>query len=147
MEEIGRSSGGTLGEYAYGSRSDARDRSMADVVKDIIANVQEMIRSEVRLAKAEVREETTKTLAGAKLLAIGAVLALFAAGFLLTSIAQLLATFMPAWIGTLLVALALGIPGAVLLMSGSSKLTVPKPQKTIDNVKENVEWMKNQTKS
>jgi len=148
MDDTARASGGTLGEYAYqSSRMDARERSMADVVKDIIGNVQDMIRSEVRLAKAELREETTRTMGGAKMLGIAAGLGFFAGAFLLTGIALLLALVMPAWIATLLMAVVLGVPAAILFGKGRSQLTVPTPTKTIDNVKENVEWMKNQTKS
>jgi len=148
MDDTARASGGTLGEYAYQShRIETRDRSMADVIKDIIGNVQDMIRSEVRLAKAELREETTRTLAGAKMLGIAAGLGLFATAFLLTGIALLLALVMPAWVAMLLMAVVLGAPAAILFGKGRAQLTMPTPNKTIDNVKENVEWMKNQTRS
>ena len=36
------------------------ERSIGSLVNDIVGNVQEIIRSEVRLAKAEVTEELTK---------------------------------------------------------------------------------------
>jgi uncharacterized membrane protein YqjE len=36
------------------------DRSLSDVLQDILRNVQEMVRSEVRLAKTEIREEAVK---------------------------------------------------------------------------------------
>lgn len=146
MDDTARASGGTLGEYAY-QRVETRDRSMADVIKDIIGNVQNMIRSEVRLAKAELREETTRTMAGAKLLGIAAGLGFFAGAFLLTGIALLLALVMPAWVAMLVMAVVLGVPAAMMFAKGRSQLTVPTPNKTIDNVKENVEWMKNQTRS
>lgn len=123
------------------------ERSMSDVLKDIIANVQEMVRSEMRLAKAELREEAGRTANSAKLIGIGAGLALLAAGFVLVSVAQLLALVMPAWLATLMVGAVLGVAGLVMLSKGRAAFTVPKPQKTIENVKENVEWMKNQTRS
>jgi uncharacterized membrane protein YqjE len=144
IDDPARSAGGTLGEYAYSSAGG--DRSMGDVVKDIISNVQGMMRSEVRLAKAEMREELSKSAAAAKLMAIGGGLALFAAGFMLVSIALLLAMVMPAWLATLIVGAVLGVVGMVFLSKGKSQMSVPKPQKTIDNVKENMEWMKNQTR-
>jgi uncharacterized membrane protein YqjE len=119
---------------------------MTEVIKDIIANVQGMVRSEIRLAKAELREEAAKTSAAAKLLGIGAGLGLFAAAFFLTTIALLLALVMPAWAATLILAVVLGIGAAMMFSKGRAQLTLPKPQKTIENVKENVEWMKNQTR-
>ena len=52
MDDPGRQVGGNLGAYAYtGERGE--QRTFADVIKDIIADVQDLIRSEVKLAKAE----------------------------------------------------------------------------------------------
>lgn len=123
------------------------DRSMGDVLKDIIANVQEMVRSELRLAKAELREEAGRSASAAKLIGMGAGMALLAAGFVLVSVTQLLALVMPAWLATLLVGAVLGVGGLVMLAKGRAQFAVPTAQKTIENVKENVEWMKNQTRS
>jgi len=137
-------SAGGLGEYAY--RDPRTDRSIADVLRDIFANVQEMIRAEIRLARAEIREETGKTLISAQTMAVGGVLGLFALGFVLVAITQALATVMPNWAASLAMGVVLGLIGVALLMTGKKHLHVPTPNKTIDNVKENVEWMKNQTK-
>lgn len=146
MDDPARAAGGKLGEYSY-PREDARERSASDVLKDIIGNVQEMIRSEVRLAKAELREEAGKTWKGARTLLIGAGAGLFALGFVLTAVTQLLALAMPAWLATLIVGAVLGIAAAVMVSKGRGQLRVPTPDKTIESVKENVEWMKNQTRS
>lgn len=153
MEDPGKAAGGALGEYAYPSRFDddmrSRDRTTADLLKDIVGNVQEIIRSEVRLAKAEVREETTKGLSAAKLLGIGALLGLYALGSLLLGTVYLLSLFLPAWGAALIVGLVIGVAAAVMLMKGREQLKhfSPKPEKTIENVKENVAWIKGQTKS
>jgi len=144
MDDSARAAGGALGEYAL---QGGRERPMAEVFRDIIGNVQEMVRSEVRLAKVEIRDETTKTVRAGALLAAGAILAMIAGIFLLVCVAQLLDLVMPAWAATLVVALALGIPAAILISKGRDRLRVPMPEKTMENVKENVEWMKNQTKS
>jgi len=119
---------------------------MAEVLKDIFGNVQDMIRSEIRLARAEVRQEVAKTADSAKLLGAGAALAFFATAFALVTVTLLLALVVPAWAAALIMTLVLGLPAAVLIARGKSQLTVPTPQKTINNVKENVEWMKSQTK-
>jgi uncharacterized membrane protein YqjE len=144
INDPARSAGGTLGEYAYGEAG--RDRSIGDVLKDIFANVQEMIRSEIRLARAEMREEVGKTADSAKLLGAGGVLALFALGFVLVGVTQLLAAVMPSWAASLVMGIVLGIVGFALITSGKKHLQAPTPRKTIENVKENVEWMKNQTR-
>lgn len=144
MDDTARAAGGQLGAYA---RGETRDRTTVDLVKDIIANAQEMIRSEVRLAKAEIREEAGKTWTAAQTLLIGAGAGLFALGFVLTAVAQLLAQYMPSWVATLVVGVVLGIAAAIMISKGRGQIRVPKPEKTIENVKENVEWMKSQTKS
>jgi len=144
MDDAGRAAGGQLGSY---TRGETRERSAADLVKDIIANAQEMIRSEIRLAKTEVREEAGKTWSGAQSLLIGAGAGIFALAFVLTALAQLLALYMPSWAASLLVGAVLGIAAAIMISKGRGQLRVPTPGKTIENVKENVEWMKNQTKS
>jgi len=145
MDDPARTAGGTLGEYAY--QQGGRERPVTEVFKDIIGNVQEMVRSEVRLARAEMSQEVAKTARAGAMLAAGAVLGAIAGVFLLVCLAQLLGLVMPSWAATLLVAVVVGIAGFVLISSGKSRLRVPTPDKTIENVKENVEWMKNQTKS
>jgi len=144
MDDLSRGAGGQLGEYAY---QKSGERSSADLVKDIIANVQEMVRSEVRLAKAELREEAAKTWTGAQMLIAGAGAALFALGFLLTATAQFLSLFIAASLATLLIAVVLGAVAAVMISKGRGQVRLPTPGKTIENLKENVEWMKNQTRS
>ena len=144
MDDPARGAGGTLGDYSLQA---GRERPMTEVLKDIIANVQEMVRSEVRLARVEIRDETSKTARAAAMLAVGGVIGVIAALFFLVFLVQLLDLVMPDWAATLLVGVVLGIAAAILIAKGRDRLRVPVPEKTIENVKENVEWMKNQTKS
>jgi uncharacterized membrane protein YqjE len=144
MDDSARAAGGALGEYALQGN---RERPMAEVFRDIVGNVQEMVRSEVRLARVEIRDEASKTARAGAMLAAGAVLAMIAGVFLLVCLAQLLDLIMPDWAAALIVALAMGIPAMILISKGRDRLKVPMPEKTIENVKENVEWMRNQTKS
>ena len=118
------------------------DRPVTEVLKDITANVQEMVRSEIRLARAEISEETKKTISAGKLLGAGAGLGVLAVGFVLAGVALVLALFIPIWAATLAVGLFLAIVAALMISRGRSQLAVPKPRKTIENVKDNVEWLK-----
>lgn len=147
MDYPGRQAGGNLGSYAYTSEG-GEQRTFADVVKDIIANVQELIRSEVRLAKAELREEAGKAMAAGKMLMVGGVLALFAVGFILLTVMFALENVVPNWAAALIVGVAVAVAAGVLLLTGKQRLSQvsPTPDKAIESVKENVEWMKNQTK-
>ena len=123
-------------------------RSVADVLQDIVANVQTIIRSEVRLAKAEVTEEVVKAGRAAGMMAGGLVAGWFTAWFLLLAILFALATVMPMWGAALLLFVIMGILTAILVTAGKKRLKAvhPKPEKTIETMKENVEWVKNQTK-
>ena len=124
------------------------NRSVADVLQDIVANVQTIIRSEVRLAKAEVTEEVIKAGRAAGMMAGGLVAGWFTAWFLLLAILFALATVMPMWGAALLLFVIMGILTAILVTAGKKRLKAvhPKPEKTIETMKENVEWVKNQTK-
>ena len=59
------------------------DRSVTNVLQDIVSNVQEIVRSEVRLAKAEIKEETGKAARAWKPLIAGGVLMLYSGGLLM----------------------------------------------------------------
>ncbi len=124
------------------------NRSIADVLQDILANVQAIIRSEVRLAKTEITEEATKAGRAAGMLAGGLVTALFMAWLLLLTILFALATVMPMWGAALLLFVIMAILTAVLLTAGKKRFKTvhTTPEKTIETMKENVEWVKSQTK-
>jgi uncharacterized membrane protein YqjE len=146
-----RTAGGKLGEYAWTERSGATpsERSAADVLKDIVGNVQEIIRSEVRLARAEIREDTTQLMKAGTVLAAGALLGLYALLFLFIALMYGLTTVLSPAVSALLVGVALAIVAGILVSAGRGRLrnVSPKPEKTIETVKENIEWLKGQTRS
>jgi hypothetical protein len=117
-------------------------------LQDIIGNVQEIIRSEVRLAKAEVQQEAAKAGKAAGVLGSGAVLGLYAGGFLLLACLYALELVVAAWLAALIVAVVAGAGAAVLVNAGKKRIKQvdPRPDKTIHSIQENLEWAKNQTK-
>ncbi len=123
-------------------------RSIAEVLQDILANVQSIIRSEVRLAKTEVTEEVTKAARAAGVMAGGAVVSLFAVWLLLLAILFALAKVLPLWAAAIVLFVILAVVSAVLMMAGRKRFQTvhTTPEKTIETMKENVEWVKNQTK-
>ena len=80
----------------------AGDRSLSDVFQDIVRNVQEIVRSEVRLAKTEIREEAARAKSPTLWLGAGVVTAIFAMLFLLLMTVYALALVMPVGGQTLL---------------------------------------------
>jgi uncharacterized membrane protein YqjE len=126
----------------------AEDRSFSDVLQDILHNVQEIVRSEVRLAKTEIREEAEKAKSSAVLLGGGAVAAIFAILFLLLMIVHALSLAMPSWAAALLVGATLAVVATLMLTAAVKrfKQTHPTPERTVETIKENVEWAKQQAK-
>ena len=108
-----------------------------------------MVRSEIRLAKVEIREEARRAVSSSVWIAAGTVgarerLDLPAAW----TLAYALATRMPMWAATLVVAVVMAAAAAVLVMGGirRAKRIQPIPERTVESVKENLEWMKQPTK-
>jgi hypothetical protein len=83
--------------------------------------VQEIVRSEVRLAKTELREEAAKVKTSGVLLGAGALLGLYAGGFLLLGTVYVLATILPAWAAAFIVALTLALVAGFLLSAGRKR--------------------------
>jgi acyl-CoA reductase-like NAD-dependent aldehyde dehydrogenase len=118
------------------------------VLQDILRNVQDILRSEVRLAKAEIRQEATQAAAAALWVTVGVVGALSAWMFLLWTAAYALTTILPMWAATLVIAGAMAAGSGVLIAAGLRRFRqiTPMPERTIESLKENLEWMKQPTK-
>jgi uncharacterized protein YoxC len=72
---------------------------------------------------------------------------MFGMGFLLWTAALALATVMAMWMATLIVAVVVAIVAVVLLSNATKKLKyVNAPERTIESMKENVQWAKDQIK-
>ena len=121
-------------------------RTMSEVLQDIVANIQEIVRSEFRLAKVEIHEETTKAVRSSIPLVIGVLLSLYALGFILLAIVHALSMVVDAWLATLIVGAAVLVISMILVSVGRKRFKQVKvvPEKTVVTVKENVQWAKHQ---
>ena len=120
------------------------DRSIASVLGDIVGNVQQIIRAEVRLAKIEVGEEIARAGRGGVIAAAGAVLCTMALGFMLLAAVYALALVWPAWAAALAVGAGAAVIGGVCISAGLSRLKQVKlaPPKTVATLQENIQWAK-----
>lgn len=130
---------------AGAGRAREPERSLGEVVKDIVSNVQEIVRSEVRLASVEMREKAVSTLKAGVKVAVGAVIGLYCLGFLLITIYKALNLVVAPWLSALFLFIVLGIIAAVLLAGGIRRIRniKAKPERTVQSVKEDVEWIRN----
>ncbi len=124
------------------------DRTFTDLFQGIVQKVQEIIRSEVRLARAEVTQEAKKTASASLVFGAGAVLAFYSVGVLLLAGIYGLSAVVPPWAAALVIWAVVSGIAAILLISGRARFRQvhAKPEATIQSVKENVQWLKNQTR-
>ena len=123
------------------------DRPISAVLHDIASNVQDIVRSELRLARTEVTEELGKVRSAGILLAAGALLVIFSAVFLLLAIVYALSLVMAAWAAALLVGVAVAAIATLCCGIGIKRIKALRAApRTTASLKENVEWAKQLTK-
>lgn len=129
---------------------DLRDRSTGELVKELSEQVSTLARMEAELAKAELAEKGKQAGLGAGLLGGAAVAGLAAVGALTAFLILVLAIALPAWAAALIVTGLWAAVAAVLALRGRDRMRAmgaPVPEKTVDSVKEDVQWLKGQTRS
>jgi hypothetical protein len=124
------------------------DQSIGDLIRTAVRDAQDLVRSEIALAKAELREEGRRLSVGIGLIAGAAVIGVLGLGFLMGTVAWgLAAAFMwPVWMGFAIVAGVALLLAAVLGMMGRRKVAGGRHlAKTTDTMKENAQWIRART--
>jgi Putative Actinobacterial Holin-X, holin superfamily III len=138
-----------MADLSHGSTSDARDRPISELVRDLSQQTSTLVRKEIELARAELQQQGKIAGKGAGLLGGAAAAGLLALGALTAGLIALLDKAMDTWIAALIVMALWAIVAAVLAMAGRRALqraTPPAPQ-TVETVKEDIQWAKNPTGS
>ena len=128
--------------------ADRDGRSTAELVKDLSRQASLLVRQEIQLAKTEVAEKGKSVGTGAAAVAAAAVAGLLALGALTAFLVLALDGVMPAWTAALVVTLAWAAVGVGLALYGREKLReagTPVPEKTIETLKEDMEWIRHPT--
>lgn len=130
---------------------DRRGESIGELVRDLAAETNTLMRQEIELAKAELGEKVKQAGRGAGMFGAAGVLALLALGALTACLIALLATALDhVWLAALIVALVYGAVAGLLAMRGRDEVreaAPPVPEQTIETVKEDVAWAKTRTRS
>lgn len=106
-----------------------------------------LARQELELAKAEMGEKGKKAGAGAGLMGIAGGIALLAGGAFTAFLILALDGVMPNWLAALAVSIAYAVIAAVVFYAGRNRVREAGPlvpEKTVDSLKEDVEWAKTQ---
>lgn len=133
-----------------GESNELRSHSTGELVKELSEQTTTLVRKELELAKAELSQKGKVAGEGAGMFGGAAVVGLLALGTLTTMILALLDKAMDLWVAALIVTLVYGAIAAVLAFSGRDRIKKgmpPAPEQTVETVKEDVQWAKNQAKS
>jgi uncharacterized membrane protein YqjE len=124
------------------------ERSVPEVLHDIVGNVQDILRSEFQLARTEIKEEVAEALTPAATLGAGLVLAAYAAGLLLLALVYALAQVMSLWGSAFLVGVSVGAAAILLITRGRNGLSRvnAKSETTIAGLKGNMGWATKQSR-
>gem|GEM_PF-3563195 len=109
--------------------------------------MQEIIRSEVTLAKVETKERIAEASRSGAMLGGGAVLALYALWFLLMAGASALFLVLPLWLSFLIMGVLVGAAAAGMMVKGRKQLKQVRlaPERAISSTKETMEWAKHRS--
>jgi Putative Actinobacterial Holin-X, holin superfamily III len=120
------------------------DQSVGELVSGIASDLSTLMRQELDLAKVEVRQEVSKAGKAAGMLGGAGLAGWMVALFLSFTLLYLLDSAIDAGWAALIVALIWAIIGAVLFVIGRNRLKAvdPTPHRTVETVKEDVEWLK-----
>jgi uncharacterized membrane protein YqjE len=138
-----------MSHAANGGGSDARDRPVGELVKDLSQQTSTLVRQEIELARAELQQKGRVAGKGAGLMGGAAVAGLLALGALSAALIALLDKAMATWLAALIVMALWAILALALAQAGRKALkraTPPAPQ-TVETVKEDIQWAKHPTGS
>jgi nitrate/nitrite transporter NarK len=119
-------------------------RSVGDLLGEVTGDLSKLMRQEVALAKVEMKEEAAKAGKASGLLAGAGLVGYLVLVFLSLALMFALDNVMGIGWAAVITAVILGIIGAVLFVLGRTKFKQvnPKPEQTIETLKEDVQWAK-----
>jgi hypothetical protein len=132
------------------ARQDLDDRSIAELLRQLSDQTATLVRQELDLAKAELSVKGKRAGIGAGMFGGAGLFGLYALGALTACAILALSTALAAWLAALIVAVVYAAIAGVLALTGKGKVqaaTPPVPEKTVDSVKEDVQWTKERAKA
>lgn len=132
------------------STQEMHDRPIGELLKQLANETTTLVRQELDLAKAEMREKAGKAGPGIGMWGAAGITALLALGSLTAFVILALDGVMPNWLAALIVGLVYAAVAGVLYVRGKQRVEEagsPMPEKTIESVKEDVQWAKHPTTS
>jgi hypothetical protein len=124
------------------------NRPLGDLFGDLATDMANLVRQEVSLAKVEITQKAKHVGRNVGYLVIGGAVAYAAALAIIAGIIMLLAKVVPHWGSALIVGAVVGGIGWLLIGKAMAALqeTDLTPRETVETLKEDATWMKQQIK-
>jgi hypothetical protein len=120
-------------------------QTLGALVHQLSQQIPELIRSEIRLAQAEVAQKGKRAGVGIGMFSVAGLLGFFALAALVTTAILGLANVVDAWLAALIVAVVLLAAAAVAGLMGKNKVAEagpPAPERAIAGIKEDIATVK-----
>jgi hypothetical protein len=123
------------------------ERSLGDLIAELARETSTLVRQEVQLAKAELTQSATEAARGIGMLVAGGAVAYAGLLFLLLAVVfGLIEAGWDPWLAALIVGLVVVAIGAFLVLRARESLKPANlaPRRTVETLKEDQEWAKEQ---
>ncbi len=116
-------------------------RPLGALFGDIVRDIQQILRGEVELAKAEALQELAKLRTGAVLVALALVLGTLGLAYVLLASVLLIALNLPLWSAALIVGVAALAIASICATTGVAAIRkIRGAPRTVQSIKETVRW-------
>lgn len=131
-----------MSETAGRGSTAVEDRSVAQLVQDMSEQTRRLIRDELVLATAELKQKGKRAGVGAGLTGAAGMIALFGAGTMIACAVLALALVLPAWAAALIIGVALFAAAGIAALLGRRQLKSagsPVPEEAAAGVQKDIE--------
>jgi uncharacterized membrane protein YqjE len=127
--------------------ADMQRESFGELISQLANNSAALVRDEIDLVKQEMREKISRLRSAVTLIAIGAVVGLFAVLALMAAAIIGLGHLVGMGVSALIIGIVLAVAAAIPVFSGLGQLkrTNLKPEQTMETLEEDKEWLKQLT--
>lgn len=122
------------------------ERSIGELFSELAGETSTLIRQEMALAQVEMTKKATQAGKNVGYLAVGGAVGYAGLLAIIAGVIIGLSYLMPAWIAALLVGAAIAIASYLMISSALTALKKMdvKPTETVETIKEDAQWLKNQ---
>jgi divalent metal cation (Fe/Co/Zn/Cd) transporter len=124
------------------------NRSIGELIAELSRETTTLVRQELQLAKAEISQKASRAGKNVGFLVVGGVVAYTGLLAIIAGVVIVLGNVIALWLSALVVGVVIAAVGLILVIKGANTLRQedPTPQETIETLKEDKEWLRDQTR-